>query len=228
MTDEVKLSDLDYCYASLEYLKVLEQNSYSRNEYIRDFREKINLKQSTIIGMVALIFPIILWVNFLISVKIVQQNVVSKNFILDYGTNLLGLLMLSAFLFIIVFLFLKNIWQRKLFRPLAKVFEKKLKQRLMINIKPIDENSESIILLSIFQKPRIPEKYLCVEMLPLIIRFFESGQVHMMKEAIYSLELDLQNTGYYQNIIPNHTLLQREKDYLSDRINKLEEMIEVR
>lgn len=47
-----------------------------------------------------------------------------------------------------------------------------------------------------------------------------------MKEALYQLKMELQNTGYYSSSNTRETLLQREKAYLADEKGNLELMIE--
>ncbi|SJZ90312.1 hypothetical protein SAMN02745116_01793 [Pilibacter termitis] len=221
MATEGKLSDLDYCYASWELLKDLEKNSYSRNECIRAFQEKANARQTLIIGIFAMILPLIVWGRLLLSGNGLR-DILSSN----VATRLVGLLMVSAFLFVLVFMLLKSFWETKALRPLKKMTEKDLRANLMETVQNIDNQAESIVNHRIFSEGRIPENFLSAEMLPLLIRYFERGQVTIMKEAIYSLKLELQNTGYYTNLMPSETLLQKEREYLSDERSNLEKKIE--
>ena len=51
-------------------------------------------------------------------------------------------------------------------------------------------------------------------------------QSTFMKEALYQLKMELENTGYYSSSNTRETLLQREKAYLADEKGNLELMIE--
>jgi hypothetical protein len=221
-----KLSDLDYCYACWELLKKLEKNVYARNECVRKFRKKANAKQSIMIGLLSLILPIIVWLFLLLSPGGIKDILSSGDNFANFGTRLGGLLMLSAFLFIIIYMLLKAVWDSKLFHPLKKISEKSLSVKLVSDVQSIDKTSKQILNMETFQEKRIPEQYLSAEMMPLLIRYFESGQATFMKEAVYSLKLDLQNTGYYENVVPKETLLQKERLYLADELNQLEKQVE--
>lgn len=228
MAVEKKISDIDYCYASWQLLKELEKISYSRNERIRVFQEKVNARQSVIIGIIALILPITLWGFLFISPNGIENMLPGLGeSIENIGTRIVGLLLLSAFLFIIVYMVLKEVWYSRLLRPLKNLTEKDLKTKLLTDIKVIDEKVESIVYSSVFTAPRIPEKFLSADLLLVLIRYFETEQASFMKEAVYSLNLELQNTGHYTNMTPKETLLQREKVYLSDRENNLNKKIEL-
>jgi hypothetical protein len=225
---EKKISDIDYCYASWKLLNDLEKISYARNERIRTFQEKVNARRSMIVGIIALILPISLWIFLLFIPSSIEERLPGLGeSIENTGTRIVGLLLLSAFLFLIVYMILKEVWHSKFFQPLKNVTEKDLKNELFTDIQIIDEKAENIVYSRLFAEPRIPEKFLSADLLLILIRYFESGQATFMKEAVFSLNLELQNTGHYTNMISNETLLQREKAYLSDKENNLKKKIEL-
>jgi uncharacterized membrane protein (DUF485 family) len=223
---EGRLSDLDYCYASWKLLTDLETNSYARNQCVRDFQEKVNRRESFVSILLALILPVILWGYFLINSFSSSGKTpsIGENFG-NFWTRLLGILMISILLFLIIFLFSRILWTKNSFRFLKNMFESDLKAKLMDKISPIDDEARRIAYRSIFEEGRIPNDFLSAEMLPLLIRYFERKQATTMKEAVYSLELDLKNTGYYGNLLSNDNLLQREKEYLSDEKGNLDKII---
>ncbi|MFH0153251.1 hypothetical protein, partial [Pseudomonas aeruginosa] len=95
---EKRLNDIDYCYASWKLLKDLEKNSYSRNECIRNFQEKANARKSFLIGIFALILPLVLWGYLLLSSNARKGVLIIGENFADFGTRLVGLIMVSAFL----------------------------------------------------------------------------------------------------------------------------------
>lgn len=222
MATEKKLSDLDYCYASILLLEELEKTSYARNERIRLFHEKTHARQAVISGVVASILPVILWGYLLLS----KVNLFDTKNMANFGTSLVGLLMMTALLFLVPYLLLNAVWHQSLFRGLKVACQKHLKTLLLADVKVIDDKAKYIVSKDVFVEPRIPEEYFSVDFLSLLVRYFESGQATFMKEALYSLKLELQNTGYYSSSSLHQTLLSKEKDYLADESKNLEMMIE--
>lgn len=220
-----KLSDLDYCYASWMLLTDLEKLSYARNQCIRDFQERTSARKSFISALLALILPLILWGYVLYSVAGNGLLGAGNNFG-TLATRLIGMFTISIFLFLIVFMLLRALWARNVLTFLRKIAERKYKAQLWTEVKEIDKKVRHIVNDSEFEDSGIPEEFLSTEILPLLIRYFESGQAVTMREALYSLKLEFQNTDYYANRLLNETLLQKEKAYLSDEKRNLEKKIE--
>lgn len=219
---ETRLSDLDYCYASVELLKVLENNAYLRNERIRTFLEQRASRETRIVSLVALLFPAVLLILlFGFPGNFARELISIENFIF----RMFSLLMLGLFIFIFCFLLMHQLWHLHLVKPLRKKLTHDLKKELLDDIKKIDEHTESIVQKSLFTQPRVPELYLCTEILPLLIRYFEKGLADFMKEAVYALELELKHTGHYHHLVPRVTFLQRERDYLQNRMAYLNKLL---
>ncbi len=219
---ETRLSDLDYCYASVELLKVLENNAYLRNERIRTFLEQRASRETRIVSLVALLFPTVLLILlFGFPGNFARELISIENFLF----RMFSLLMLGLFIFIFCFLLMHQLWHLHLVKLLRKKLTHDLKKELLHDIKKIDEHTESIIQKSLFTQPRVPELYLCTEILPLLIRYFEKGLADFMKEAVYALELELKHTGHYHHLVPRVTFLQREKDYLQNRMAYLNKLL---
>lgn len=219
---ETRLSDLDYCYASVELLKVLENNAYLRNERIRTFLEQRASRETRIVSLVALLFPAVLLILLFGSPGNFARELISiENFLF----RMFSLLMLGLFIFIFCFLLVYYLWHLRLVEPLRKKLTHDLKKELLDDISKIDEHTESIVQKSLFTQPRVPELYLCTEILPLLIRYFEKGLADFMKEAVYALELELKHTGHYHHLVPRVTFLQREKDYLQNRMAYLNKLL---
>jgi hypothetical protein len=230
LTIEKKINDLDYCYASLQLLKALEKNVYARNERIRFFQEKRNQRQGIIIGGVSAIFPLIIWLFLLLSQKEMKEHLMTADSLKNlenFAIRLAGLVMLSVFMFLLAFMLLKFLWQSRLLHRLKELTEKKLRSALETDVKAIDTVSKDILSQEVFTDPRVPETFMSAEIFSLLIRYFETGQASFMKEAVYALKLELENTGHYANLLPNKTLLQKEKDYLADSMSNLEEKVKV-
>lgn len=219
---ETRLSDLDYCYASVELLKVLENNAYLRNERIRTFLEQRASRETRIVSLVALLFPTVLLILlFGFPGNFARELISIENFLF----RMFSLLMLGLFIFIFCFLLMHQLWHLHLVKPLRKKLTHDLKKELLDDIKKIDEHTESIVQKSLFTQPRVPELYLCTEILPLLIRYFEKGLADFMKEAVYALELELKHTGHYHHLVPRVTFLQRERDYLQNRMAYLNKLL---
>jgi len=219
---ETRLSDLDYCYASVELLKVLENNAYLRNERIRTFLEQRVSRETRIVSLVALLFPTVLLILlFGFPGNFARELISIENFLF----RMFSLLMLGLFIFIFCFLLMHQLWHLHLVKLLRKKLTHDLKKELLHDIKKIDEHTESIVQKSLFTQPRVPELYLCTEILPLLIRYFEKGLADFMKEAVYALELELKHTGHYHHLVPRVTFLQREKDYLQNRMAYLNKLL---
>lgn len=219
---ETRLSDLDYCYASVELLKVLENNAYLRNERIRTFLEQRASRETRIVSLVALLFPAVLLILlFGFPGNFARELISIENFLF----RMFSLLMLGLFIFIFCFLLVYHLRHLRLVEPLRKKLTHDLKKELLDDIKKIDEHTESIVQKSLFTQPRVPELYLCTEILPLLIRYFEKGLADFMKEAVYALELELKHTGHYHHLVPRVTFLQRERDYLQNRMAYLNKLL---
>lgn len=219
---ETRLSDLDYCYASVELLKVLENNAYLRNERIRTFLEQRASRETRIVSLVVLLFPAVLLILlFGFPGNFARELISIENFLF----RMFSLLMLGLFIFIFCFLLVYHLWHLRLVEPLRKKLTHDLKKELLDDIKKIDEHTESIVQKSLFTQPRVPELYLCTEILPLLIRYFEKGLADFMKEAVYALELELKHTGHYHHLVPRVTFLQRERDYLQNRMAYLNKLL---
>lgn len=219
---ETRLSDLDYCYASVELLKVLENNAYLRNERIRTFLEQRASRETRIVSLVALLFPAVLLILlFGFPGNFARELISIENFLF----RMFSLLMLGLFIFIFCFLLMHQLWHLHLVKPLRKKLTHDLKKELLDDIKKIDEHTESIVQKSLFTQLRVPELYLCTEILPLLIRYFEKGLADFMKEAVYALELELKHTGQYHHLVPRVTFLQRERDYLQNRMAYLNKLL---
>lgn len=217
-----KLNDLDYCYASIVLLEELEKVSYARNERLRQFHEKVHARQSFVAAALAMILPVIVWI-YLLTSKVSIFN--AKTFAI-LGPRVVGVFMITALLFLIPYLFLHMVWCQPFLRSFRRLFESVLRANLINDVKQIDAKANDIVTKDVFKEERVPECYLSVEYLTLLVRYFECGQSTFMKEALYQLKMELQNTGYYSSSNTRETLLQREKAYLADEKGNLELMIE--
>lgn len=61
-----------------------------------------------------------------------------------------------------------------------------------------DAKANDIVTKDVFKEERASESYLSVEFLTLLVRYFECGQSTFMKEALYQLKMELENTGITQ------------------------------
>lgn len=222
MVLEKKLNDLDYCYTARLLLEQLEKISYARNEQLRYFQEKVHARQAIIAGTLSLILPIVVWYYLLMF----NSQIFEKGTFATLGTRLIGLIMVTALLFVIPYMLLNAFWYRSSLLLIRKIFETNLRATTLHDIQKIDAHAQDIISNPVFTEPMLPETFYSVEILTLLIRYFESGQATFMKEAVYNLNLELKNTGYYTNPLSHQTLLQKERDYLADEAKNLDSLLE--
>lgn len=222
MVLEKKLNDLDYCYTTRQLLEQLEKVAYARNEQLRNFQEKIHSRRAIIAGTLSLVLPTIVWGYLLIS----KAQIFAKGTFATFGTRLIGLMMVTALLFIIPYLLINAMWRRPSLLLIRKIFEANLKIAALHDIQKIDAQAQAIISKPVFTEPRLSDTFFSVEMLTLLIRYFESGQATFMKEAVYNLNLELKNTGYYASPTTHQTLIQKERDYLADEAKNLDILLE--
>lgn len=123
MVLEKKLNDLDYCYTTRQLLEQLEKVAYARNEQLRNFQEKIHSRRAIIAGTLSLVLPTIVWGYLLIS----KSQIFAKGTFATFGTRLIGLMMVTALLFIIPYLLINAMWRRPSLLLIRKIFEANLK-----------------------------------------------------------------------------------------------------
>ncbi len=99
------------------------------------------------------------------------------------------------------------------------------------DIEKIDEKANHIVSQQVFKKPRVPDLYLSVEYLTLLEKYIASGKAKTVTEAVDYLKSELEHRIYFSSSESHQTLLQKEKDYLTDekqnlvkRIKKEEEV----
>lgn len=155
---ETRLSDLDYCYASVELLKVLENNAYLRNERIRTFLEQRASRETRIVSLVALLFPAVLLILLFGSPGNFARELISiENFLF----RMFSLLMLGLFIFIFCFLLVYYLWHLRLVEPLRKKLTHDLKKELLDDISKIDEHTDRLFK-KVFSLSRACQSFTCV------------------------------------------------------------------
>lgn len=206
-----KINDLDYCYATWQILIKLEKNTFARNERIRAFQTTVQLRETLLISILTLVPIIFLWL-MLFRPKIIV--LIGNQSLLKVATYFLSLLMMSVFLYLICFLTLKFSLKLYPISVLKAKLETSSRQQLILSIQQID--LASVKLLAEFKKERLrlPENFLSAELVEMLIRYFETDQVLTINEAIYSLKLELTNTGYYSRLGKQETLFVKVSDYL--------------
>lgn len=214
MTIRPKINDLDYCYAVWQILIHLEKNTFARNERIRSFQKQIQKRESLIINFFAFMPIIFLWFK-LFHLNIIIPN--QSHSIINIGTRILGLLMVSVFLYLFIYLILKLLSQHNPLLLIKLKFETNLRTQFISDIKQIDSSSSTLISDLNTEKLRLPENLMSAELIEMLIRYFENGQALTIQEAIYDLRLELKNTGYYSNLLPQETLLAKVNNYLTQQ-----------
>lgn|GEM_PF-756165 len=217
MENEKKANnDLQYCYTALDLLEELEKKVYERNELRRQFEEKTQARRNLIIGLCSLVLPAIIWLRLFFSPDgILHQQELGNEFS-DFFTRLLSLGTVTVFLFLAGYFFGLFLWDGKMLLPFRNKVEKKFKQEMDVAVERINQGNEEILSQPVFQENRIPQKYLCIEMISILVRYFESHQASFLEMAVYMLDLDMKNSPHYRNILPAFTLCEKEKNYLEN------------
>lgn len=152
--------------------------------------------------------------------KLFHLNIIIPNqshSIINIGTRILGLLMVSVFLYLFIYLILKLLSQHNPLLLIKLKFETNLRTQFISDIKQIDSSSSTLISDLNTEKLRLPENLMSAELIEMLIRYFENGQALTIQEAIYDLRLELKNTGYYSNLLPQETLLAKVNNYLTQQ-----------
>lgn len=213
------MNDLNYCYNSLLLLKRLEKIVYSRNECIRQFNKRQNTRSATVSFSIAFFLPFLIWINLLFFSDGINVIFTLRDGIRTLIMRILSLVMISLLIFTLIYFVTLHFWKNTS-TPMKKRLERNLRIILVDEINTIDDESKAILSQKELSYSRIPEEYLTSEMLHILIRYFESGQAISLREALYSLDLEIKNTGHYKNLITDDTLLQKEQRYfLSEKEN---------
>lgn len=136
-----KLNDLDYCYASIVLLEELEKVSYARNERLRQFHEKVHARQSFVAAALAMILPVIVWIYLLTS----KASIFDAKTFAVLGPRVVGVLMITALLFLIPYSFLHMVWCQPFLRSFRRIFESVLRANLINDVKKIDAQATDIV-----------------------------------------------------------------------------------
>ena len=218
-----KLNDLDYFNTSIILLRRLEKVAYARNERLRIFHEKTRAIRAITAVILASILPTVFWITALTSLEVSIFDVQVPG---AFMIRLIGLLVTTASLIILPYFFIHMIWRQPLFRAFSYLFEKKVKHQLFSDIEKIDEKANHIISQQVFKKPRVPDHYLSVEYLTLLEKYIASGKAKTVSEAVDYLKSELEHRFYFSSLESHQTLLQKEKDYLTDEKVNLVKRIE--
>ncbi|MCH4169514.1 MAG: hypothetical protein LKF42_09675 [Streptococcaceae bacterium] len=214
MIAKSKINDLDYCYAVWQILMNLEKNMFTRNERIRAYQKQIHSREALGLSILSLVPIIFLWLRL----SYLQLIFLTDNLsIIILGTRVLGLLMLSVFLYLIFYLLLKFLLQFYPLTLLRRKLEKKLRKQFIFAIGQIDIHSIALINELNAEKLRLPENLMSAELIEMLIRYFETGQVITINEAVYALRLELENTGYYSRLLSPETILSKVNSYLAQQ-----------
>lgn len=213
-----KINNLDYFNTTILLLKKLEKIAYTRNERLRIFHEKTRMIRTISAGMLASFFPIVIWIFSLSALEINNLGLTDYT---ELAIRLSGLLLITVSLIVLPYLFIHMMWRHPLFRSFTSLLEKKISKRLFDDIEKIDEKACHIVSHPYFIKPRVPDHYLSVEHLTSLERYLASGKARTLAEALDYLKKELKSKIYFSNPETHQTLLQREKEYLTNQKNNL-------
>lgn len=208
-----KIKDLDYLDLLITQLKTLEELVYARNERLRLFYEKIQGIRAIIAGVMATIFPLVIWFYLLVS----EHRLLSWETASEVGIVLSSLLVLNAFLFIATYLFLQQVGKRPLVYRFSKPFEKHELVSLHTDLEKIDEVVSKLISQDIFQASRVPDAYLTFGYLAMLENYLKNDTVRSLKEALDLMIADLGNQKNGSEMASSQTLIRKEIDYLSHK-----------
>jgi hypothetical protein len=211
-----KLSDIDYCYATIDLLNQLEANVSERNALIRDYHQQVDHRGNILIGCFAALIPAVLWGFILVHTVGQGEALTETGNSTQVLMNIVGLIGISVFVYISSFLILRKLWHSGLLRLTKQLSESGLRRKLDSEVKHINELNDKIANNPVIKEKRIPAKFMSTQYITMLVRYLERGQASFLDEAVYNLTLELKSTGYYPNLKPENTLLGKEQNYLEN------------
>lgn len=197
--------DRAYCDAALDALRRLEANSFRRNEAARELDRRVQRRGVVYSTVLALILPALTWVWFLAT----------AHGDAEVHTRTVGIVVISVFLFVVVFAVAMVLGGLKIVTPLRARVLRGLTVQHADELAQIDATARRILAEPPLAEGRIPERFLSTRMVSMLLRYFDAGQASFLEAAVYMLDAELRESAYYRNLVPTQTTVSRERDLLA-------------
>jgi len=210
-----KNPDYQYCKQVLEQLSKLEKIRAQRFELKREFDKELDKKRSIYAIIIALILPLIVLIYFFVSEYGMASIRGGANNLVF--TRTLGIFIICTFMFIGTYLFVCNLWDKKNFLDLKAKAQKALLEKYEDKKLEINKESQAILNSDLIKNSKIPQRYLSVNMITMLMRYFNKGHASFMDSAVAMLDMDIKKSSYIQRVANDEeTLIEKETDYLKN------------
>jgi hypothetical protein len=217
--------DRQSCADALDALLRLEGNSRRRNEALRDMDRAIARQRTVITTLAALIIPLVIWAFFAVAEAGATHASSFGSGFHDTMMRAFSLIAVTVFIFLIGFFGLGRLWRSRVMAGLRGLAEQSARKRYFQERDRVDDSTRAILSEPVFIAGLIPEEFLSVQMVTLLLRYFDSGQATFMDAAVYMLKAELQHNKHYGGFGVTATIVDKERELLaSDAAARVVEM----
>lgn len=206
--------DRAYCAAALDALHRLEAASRRRNDARRDLERRLARRRMVWTCLAAAVLPVVVWVYlFAVQTGLLPAGSDGVAAGVARGFALVGA---SVLVFLLGLTLANALWGTWVFAGLRRWDEARLRAAYLRERDAIDREAEEILAEPALAEGRIPGKFLATNLIVVLLRLFDSGQATFLEAAVYMLELEIENSAYYANIVPARTLVEREREQIAE------------
>ncbi|MCL2114029.1 hypothetical protein [Lactococcus protaetiae] len=204
--------DLQYCYKLLETINDLEKVNHKRGDLQRKLEHKALHSQSFYACIIALILPLFLVIfSSLTALNIIPVNFIGQDITLAIP-RLIGVLIISIMIFLVSDLVLTSIGRKYFMTSSKKYWAKKIK--LTDCEFELNKESSNIFKNSVLAENRLEDKYLSSQGVIMLIRYFETNRASFLDEAVYMLDLNIENSQHGVSPLELENIIQKERKIL--------------
>jgi len=209
--------DYQYCVKVLAALNELEANRTARFESKRAFDDDMNKRRSLIAFLCACVLPLlVLGYYFLSEYGVIRSNNLHTDMHTLF-TRTLGIVVIAAFMFIGVYVLISGMWDKGKLNALKSKTQASLLQKYEGEKEAFNQRSQEILDSEYIKNSRIPDKYLSVNMVNMLMRYFKKGHATFLQSALTMLDMDIEKSKYIQSMADvGDSLIDKEKEYLNN------------
>lgn len=179
---------LTYCNRTIDVLQKLENNMIQLNVLKRDYESKIHYKRNRQAFLTAVIIPVFLVIYYVIT----SWEYHAGGQMTTFSTRIFAVIFASAMIGAFIFLTYNYLWNRDKLPFSKKVMMKKTLHDFQKKKDKVDENTRNLLSKDEIDRSIIPEEYLNIRSISLIMRYIKTGQADVIDEAIFMFELDME------------------------------------
>ncbi|WP_096818583.1 hypothetical protein [Lactococcus fujiensis] len=185
-----------YCRMVLSELQQIELKSIERREISEQIKKRVQFNFEIVAGVISFF---VAW-GFLLT-GIIKNSTLS---------SLMGVVSI----FVLTYITCVLLWHTPLFARFRRAnFERRLNNS-QEKIDEINRDNTNLLLSKDIKESYIPRQYLSIQVLTILLRYFENNQASFLNEAIGLFEDDLAHTEMELKDISKENVIDREVLYL--------------